>query len=135
MRLFTCLILVFFTTSCVTKYKGQYLSVFTVNSKAKNSKILNRFPDYGDGHRDGCIVLPEMRVDLQIKKPGIVSGFVSDVVTKAPLSAASFTVLTKSGKVLILSSDTEGKFTLNIDERVSRLEVRQLGYRDFHVEM
>lgn len=91
--------------SCVNKYQGQKLPAFTINSNNKNGKIVNRLPDYGDGHKDGCIIMSEMKVDLNISQQGTVSGLVSDVNTKVPLNAASVKLLSKSGKEITLLSD------------------------------
>jgi hypothetical protein len=109
-----------FLYSCVNKYQGQNLSVLTINSKMKNSKIVDRYPDYGDGHKDGCIVMSEMQVDLNLREKGIVSGLVSDVTSKQPLPAASIRILTDTGRVLTLATGPEGKFLLNVNERISR---------------
>jgi hypothetical protein len=122
-------------TSCVTKYQGQKLSVFTINSITKNNKIINRFPDYGDGHKDGCIIMSEMKVDLNVRKEGKISGLVSDVYTKVPLTSASVKLLSKSGKEITLLSDKDGKFVVALEAGLSRLQVSYLSYRGFVVEL
>lgn len=51
--------------------------------------ILDRYPDYGDGHKGGCLIMQEMRLDLKTDKKGQVDGIISDVVTGEPLQNAS----------------------------------------------
>jgi hypothetical protein len=133
--LFLLLVFLIFMTSCVTKYQGRKLSVFTVNSKTKNNKIINRFPDYGDGHKDGCIIMFEMKVDLNLRKEGVISGLVSDVYTKVPLTSASVKLLSKSGKEIALLTDKDGKFVAPLGASLSRLQVSCLSYRGFVVEL
>ncbi len=54
----------FLISSCaITNYGGK-LSAFTFNGKNRNSYIVDRFPDYGDGHKDGCIVESEIRLEI-----------------------------------------------------------------------
>ena len=50
--------------SCSTLPKGYKLSKFSVNEKNYNKYILNRTPDYGDAHLDGCIIMKE--ISLQV---------------------------------------------------------------------
>jgi len=133
--LYLLLSLLVFTSSCVTKYKGHKLSVFTINSHTRNGKIINRFPDYGDGHRDGCIIMSEMHIDLNIHKEGMVSGLIRDVNTTIPLTQASVKLLSNSGKEITLLSDEEGKFVVTLDGLLSRLQVDYLAYRRFVVQL
>ena len=58
MKLLILILISIVFSGCVS-YKGIKLSAFTFNSKKANSKIANRFPDYGDGHKDGCLVMAE----------------------------------------------------------------------------
>jgi hypothetical protein len=121
-------------SSCVNKYHGQKLSVFSINSKIKNNKIIDRFPDYGDGRRDGCVVMSEMQIDLDTRGQTIVSGIVRDVTTKASLDAATIKVLTRTGEDTVLLSNKDGKFVFYLEDQLSRLEITYIGYRNLVVK-
>jgi hypothetical protein len=96
-------------SGCVS-YKGIKLSALTINSKKANNKILDRYPDYGDGHKDGCLVMAEMQLDLKIDKPGQIQGKVSDVQTGKPLKSTSILLKTCMQQDISLTTDSLGSF-------------------------
>ena len=87
-------------SGCVN-YKGNKLSAFTLNSKKANSKIVDRFPDYGDGHKDGCIIMAEMHLELRTDKAGQIDGKITDVHNGTPLNNVS----------LLLKTDLQQKYS------------------------
>ena len=125
--LFTILMFVLFS-GCLS-YKGNTLSAFTLNSKKANSKIVDRFPDYGDGHKDGCVVMAEMHLVLTTDKAGLVEGEISDVDSGAPLSNAPVILQTDLQQGIHLTTDSLGLFRIKIQGSLKEARVDYIGYR------
>lgn len=103
-------IIVFTLYSCAT-YKGITLSVATINGKKANQKIINRYPDYGDGHADGCLVMAEMRADLSINKSKtVLSGKITDVINDQRMRNADVTIMMKDSTQAKIKTDENGEF-------------------------
>ena len=122
-------ILIFTLFSGCVSYKGNKLSTFTLNSKKANSKIVDRFPDYGDGHKDGCLVMAEMHLALMTDKTGQIEGRVSDVSTGMPLNNASVLVKTDLQQDIRLATDSLGSFQTQIRGRLNVVRLDYVGYR------
>jgi hypothetical protein len=110
-------------------YRSIRLSEFTINSKNKSTKIINRIPDYGDGRREGCIIMPQIRVELQTQADTLIFGRVTDVDTRKPLIGANVKSISKAGIETRLTTDSLGAF--KFAGRLRHLEVSLLGYRNF----
>ena len=123
------LILVFTIFSGCVSYKSIDLSTFTFNSKKANRKIVDRFPDYGDGHKDGCVVMAEMHLDLKTEKIGQIKGRVSDVSTGMPLNNALVLLKTDLQQDIRLTTDSLGSFQTQIPGKLNEVRLEYLGYR------
>lgn len=115
--------------SCINQYKGNQLSTVTVNSKRANHLIVDRFPDYGDGHKDGCIVMDQMRLNLRFNKLGVITGQVSDVSTKEPLQNALVILNDNLGLTDKLVTDSLGQFSTSTQGKIIGLQIDYIGYR------
>jgi Carboxypeptidase regulatory-like domain len=117
-------------------YKGVRLSVFTIDGKNRNGRIVNRYPDYGDGHLDGCIIMPEMRVDIYRKdKFKHITGLVRNVSDNSVLHNANVTVKTADNRKVNVTTDRDGKFEVVSDQPILSLQVKYVGYRGFYVSL
>ncbi len=101
----------------------------TINSKKANSKIDDRFPDYGDGHKDGCLVMAEMHLDLKTDKMRQIEGKISDVSTGTPLQNASVLLKTDLQQDIQLTTDSLGLFQTKIHGRLIEARLDYIGYR------
>lgn len=116
-------------TSCINQYKGIQLSTVTVNSKRANHLIVDRFPDYGDGHKDGCIIMSQMRLHLSFNKPGVITGQVSDVSSKEPLQNALVILNDNLGLTDKVVTDSLGQFSTSTQGKIIGLQIDYIGYR------
>lgn len=132
-KLYSLLVFSLMFSACVHRYQRLPLSVVTVNGKYKNHLIADRIPDYGDGHADGCVVEPQMRVDIKTINQSSISGVISDVKTKAPLAGASITCLAKIGQTFKVQANTQGIFRVDSATRLNRIEITYVGYRSLVV--
>jgi hypothetical protein len=128
-------ILLFTVLSGCVSYKGLKLSSFTLNSKNANSKIVDRFPDYGDGHKDGCLVMAEMHLDLKTNKTGRIEGKVSDVSSGIALHNASVFLKTDLQQDILLATDSLGLFQTKIPGRLIQARVEYIGYRRMIIDL
>lgn len=122
-----------FFTSCVTGYK---LAVFTCNNHKHNGCIVNRRPDYGDGHADGCLVLRELRLDIKKIAKNSIEGRLTDVESDAPLNSSSIKIFyynTESPQELI--TDEKGQFTCNNATEIKKIQAFALSYRMLLVDL
>lgn len=128
------IILIHSFCSC-SVYKGERLSSLMINAKVRNSHIVNRRPDYGDGHRDGCIIMQEMKVKLVINNDTI-KGYALDVLSDKPLVNASVVGKLNSDTVIATAlTDGEGKFHFFHSQKVTRLVINSIGYRTFTAKL
>jgi hypothetical protein len=126
-----CIIL----SSCASLPRGYKLSKFSYNGKYHNDLIVNRVPDYGDGHLDGCIVMWEMHLTLESSKNGGIAGTVTDVKSLDPLPNALVKVfLTENQTPVSVSSDSVGKFQLAHFAQVRQIVITYVGYRSLVVD-
>lgn len=125
--LFTILLVALFN-GCVS-YKGKKLSAFTLNSKKANSKIVDRFPDYGDGRKDGCVVMAEMHLALKTDKAGHMEGKISDVHDGRPLSNVLVIIKTDLQQDIQLTTDSLGLFRYKVLGKLKEAQLIYPGYR------
>lgn len=125
--MFTIFIFALFS-GCVS-YKDHRLSSFTLNSKKANSRIVDRYPDYGDGHKDGCLVMEEMHSELKTDKAGQVEGKISDVHDGRPLSDVLVIVKTDLQQDIQLTTDSLGLFRSKILGKLKEAQLVYPGYR------
>lgn len=128
MKLLLTILLFALMSGCVS-YKGNKLSAFTLNSKKANSKIINRFPDYGDGHKDGCIVMAVMHLELKTDEAGQIEGKITDVHNGTPLKNASILLKTDLQQGIQLTTDSLGLFRTAALGRLKEAQFDYIGYR------
>lgn len=120
--------------SCINQYKGIQLSTVTVNGRKSNHLIVGRFPDYGDGHKDGCIIRSEMRLELDYNKIGLINGRLSDVSSKEPLKYALVIVNDRLGVTSKIATDSLGHFSAKLEGKISAIQIDYIGYRKLIVK-
>ena len=128
-------ILIFSVFPGCVSYKGIKLPAFTYNSKKANSKIVDRFPDYGDGHKDGCLIMAEMHLDLKTNKTGQIEGKISDVSTGIPLNNALVVLETDLQQDIQLTTDSLGLFHAKIPGRLIKVRLDLIGYRRMVIKL
>lgn len=127
-------ILAFAFVSCTTPRKYT-LSKFSYNTKLKNSYIVNRIPDYGDGHKDGCLILGEMHFYLNKIAKNSFTGIVKDAYTNTVLKNADIIIeQTGSENKLTLFSNEEGAFEFSLKETIKKIHISYLGYRSLTID-
>ena len=122
--------------SCSTLPKGYKLSKFSVNEKNYNKYILNRTPDYGDSHLDGCIIMKEISLQLLSSDGKLINGYIKDVQSKEPLEYASIEIYL-DGQInpLKLASDSKGHFKFNKNSKINSINTSSLGYRTLFIKI
>lgn len=121
---------------CSTIPRGYKLSKFSYNGKIHNDIIVNRIPDYGDGHLDGCVIMSEMSLSLKSLENGKISGELKDVKSLESLSNGQLKIFFKNiGSPLILASDSSGKFQFDRKAKVEKISVFYVGYRGLTVDL
>jgi hypothetical protein len=119
-----------FTIHACASYKGITLSACTINGKKSNHKIINRYPDYGDGHADGCLVLLEMKADLYVDKQKTnVSGQITDVVNGQQMRNVDVMITMTDSTEVKLRTDQYGKFMHMTKTPVRKIAFWSVAYR------
>jgi len=109
---------------------------FWYNGKSYNSLIVNRIPDYGDGHRDGCVVLTDLVLELKDKDSLSVEGIVKDIKNRAPLPAATVSVYRKNGSIDTYGTNAYGHFVISKSSSpVKSILAQSLGYRRLEIQI
>ncbi|MDO7852344.1 hypothetical protein [Hymenobacter convexus] len=111
------------------------LPEFAYNGKAHNSRIITRRPDYGDGHPDGCIVMDEMQLRMNVISPDSVSFEVKDVGTQQPVMATIMLVYQTPAKIDTLLTNIAGGVSAKRSADLKRVEAASLGYRQLTVDL
>ena len=124
----------FLLASCINQYKGIRLSTVTVNGRKANHLIVDRFPDYGDGQKDGCVIRSEMRLELNYDKLDLISGRLSDVSTREPLRNALVIINDRLGSISRTATDSLGLFSTKIEGKISGMQIDYIGYRRLIVQ-
>jgi hypothetical protein len=106
------------------------LPKFSYNNKFHNSLILNRVAEYGDGERDGCIIMPEMYLSLKSVDRKKFEGEIKDAKCLEAISYASIQIFVDHTESSIqLQSDVNGRFSFIRQPNISKLKVSTVGYR------
>jgi hypothetical protein len=117
-------------SACSSTYEGRKICSFSFNGKNRNSYIANRFPDYGDGHKDGCVVMGEIRLEINRSIESSFDGSVFDATNNSLLNAANIYVYYKSSEQpKIMVTNEHGKFSFEKNDEVVKLKIEALGYR------
>lgn len=117
---------------CRSYSAGVKLAKLRINGKRANARIVDRFPQYGDGRRDGCIVMPEIRLDISTTGGSVFGGVVSAAERPAGrLRGAVVTVETASGGRYQQATGEGGTFSFRTAEKIRVLSVDCLNYRRF----
>ena len=121
---------------CTTVAPGYKLSKFSYNGRTHNDFIVNRIPDYGDGHLDGCLVMSEMYLSLRSLENGIVSGQLKDVKSLESLQSGQVKIFFKNiESPITIASDSSGKFQFDRVAKVEKISVSYVGYRGLTVDL
>lgn len=105
---------------------------FKYNSKIKNGWIVNRLPDYGDGHRDGCIIMGELSVSL-VEENGKVIGQVFDATNDESMPYVQIVVNWGFENEVQTLVDSEGRFSFEKIEKLKNITFSSVGYRTLEV--
>lgn len=119
-----------------TTYKGVTLSAVSINGKNSNHKIVNRYPDYGDGHADGCIVLAEMKAVLHLDQhKSNISGKLTDVVNAEIMRNANITITMTDSTEAKIKTDENGEFAFRANTRIQKIAFWSIAYRTLIINL
>jgi hypothetical protein len=123
-----------FAVSCssIREYK---LSKFDFNNKSHNSLILNRLPDYGDGHLDGCIVMSEMHLSLKREVKDSIVGVVKDTKTNEPVIAEIKIYFKDLEQPITLTNKGSGTFSFTKIKEIDMVSISSIGYRRLVIDL
>jgi hypothetical protein len=123
-----------FAVSCssIREYK---LSKFDFNNKSHNSLILNRIPDYGDGHLDGCIVMSEMHLSLKREVKDSIVGVVKDAKTTEPVIAEIKIYFKDLEQPITLTNNGSGTFSFTKIKEIDMVSISSIGYRRLVIDL
>ena len=123
-----------FAVSCssIREYK---LSKFDFNNKSHNSLILNRLPDYGDGHLDGCIVMSEMHLSLKREVKDSIVGVVKDTKTNEPVIAEIKIYFKDLEQPITLTNNGSGTFSFTKIKEIDMVSISSIGYRRLVIDL
>lgn len=113
----------------------QTLPHFDFNGKNKNHWIVNRIPDYGDGHRDGCIVMGELKVSLKETSKGVYEGEVRDREDDELFTYATLIINDGTKEKRELHTDQYGKFSFQYTLPIQTISFKGTYQRELRVIM
>jgi hypothetical protein len=125
----------FFLIYSCSSIPGYQLSRFSINGESKNSWIVDRKPDYGDGHQDGCITMSEMDLKVNLIQNDSVLFQVKDVKTQEPLIATIELVSDHQKPKMILQTDLLGVVSSPLTNTYQQIKVYSVGYRTLIVNL
>ena len=111
------------------------LGKFDYNKSPKNSLIVNRIPDYGDGRPDGCIHMPEIHLFLSREKKDSIFGLVKDVKTNEPLFAEIKVYFSTVQEPIIVTTNGNGEFAFTKIQNINLLSIHSIGYRPLSINL
>ena len=121
---------------CLSSRAYNGLPELTVNGHKKNSWISGRVPDYGDGHPDGCLVLQEVKVEMNTTIPGRLSGIVRDLNTGDKMRHADVTLYSNNLQDTTKTfTDENGYFSFPFSNSMESMTVSSIGYRTLVVDL
>lgn len=138
MRKYLILILTFVITSCSGTKNLTELSELTIENRTANKFIVDRKPNYGDGNRDGCVIMEEISMDIDQINEKSISGKVFDSKTKEPLSNAKLTLITNQNGLTnktIITSNSDGFFKGELNGKPTKIEVEYIAYRNLKIDI
>ncbi len=113
----------------------QTLPHFEFNGKNKSHWIINRIPDYGDGHRDGCIVSGEWKVSLKETSQGVYEGEVRDREDDEFFTYATLIINDGTKEKRELRTDQYGKFSFQYTLPIQTISFKGTYQRELRVIM
>lgn len=136
MKTFTPLFIsILLGTGCITEYRGQTLSEFKLNNHRANWRIVNRYPDYGDGRPEGCIIRPEMRMELFRLKPTGYRARITDVETGLPVTNATVLITFRTKETIKSRTDSLGNTLIKSTEKLRQIKVEAGIYRGLLISL
>lgn len=132
-KLFWISLLLF--TGCATQKNIYPHPQFSYNLKDKKSMIDYQKPDYGDGRKDGCIVMGEMFLQLNTEDKTNYSGKLIDVTTSKPIEGALIQLTFKnSDEPMKVRTDKDGLFSFSKNFEIVKIQVNCIGYRHLVID-
>ena len=129
-------LILFVSFSCSTARGDLKLSKLVVNGKVRNSLIEDRVPKYGDGRKDGCVVMGQIFLTINTTNGSLIKGVVRDVKTVEPLSGAVIQVWSsRNERSFKYKTDVLGRFQLKQEFVITRLEIQSIGYRTMIIDL
>ncbi len=124
----------FFLCGCTSISQGVKLAEFTYNDKPRNSWIVDRIPEYGNGRKDGCIVEGQILLTLKTMNDSTFIGQVQDVETLDPLAGALIRIYSaKSEQLLAVAADQKGKFAFSSMVDIKKIDVNYIGFKTLDI--
>jgi hypothetical protein len=115
-------------------FSGYRLSKFSYNDRGHNSLIVDRRPDYGDGHKDGCIIMSEMHLKVKSIAKDSILFEVKDVDSQKPVMATIEVLYNVTDKT-VLQTDSLGFALVKSSSDIKIVKVSSLGYRWLVVDL
>ena len=138
MKIRIILILTILISSCGGTKNLTELSELTIQNQTANKFIVDRKPDYGDGNRDGCVIMDEISMDIDHLNERSISGKVFDSKTKEPLNNAKLTLITNQNGLTnktIITSNFNGFFKSELNGKPTKIEVEYIAYRNLKINL
>ena len=127
-----CLLFLALMTGCAAFHTQPQ---FAFNGNTRNSWIVDRKPQYGDGERDGCIVMSEMKVQLRQDAPGHYSGLIRDVEEIETLMFVTMIVNPGTSSAQEFTSDQGGRFSFQFSEKIRQIAFDGIVFRKILVNL
>ncbi|MCO4807630.1 MAG: hypothetical protein KC456_13685 [Flavobacteriales bacterium] len=110
-------------------------SELKINGVDANHLVVDRIPDYGNGHKDGCIVMGQISMEIDSLEIGSVSGRVYDSESLDFVPYATIKLYNNDKKRATTSSNEQGYFHSEESSGLIKIEVEYLGYRNLVIDL
>jgi hypothetical protein len=119
---------------CRSSTEVMEYSNLRIEGKNRNDLIVGRIPEYGLGQNEGCIVHPQIAMDIEVLNEQLIRGMITDAKTKEPLQFASVVLFfgDKSPRA-DLSTDSFGQFEYELKNPISSIKVDFGVYRTLRI--
>jgi hypothetical protein len=101
-----------------------------IEGENRNDLIISRIPEYGLGQNEGCIVHPQISMDIEVLNEKLLRGIITDANTKEPRQFASIVLFfgDKSPRAE-MRTDSFGQFEYELKIPISTIKVDYGIYR------
>ena len=118
---------------CKTSEPDITYSNLIIEGKNYNKLIKDRIPDYGNGHKDGCIIERQISLTFPIMKRDSITGLVTDSKSHAILPFANIE-MTYTDYTIKLHTDSLGQFHSSTGIPFM-IQVNSIGYRSLNINI